>query len=175
MVISITSHHTHTFSTLSLHLSLPLYLPPSPLFSLRTCVDPSGELAGAGHGPSAREKWAMKTMSLAKAPRTSALGHSSRYSEKRVGYANRTLWANQQRTFLLWRSRMHRASYLRERRWGREESRQKERKEGERRGKESYKAVLQYKESTHFLPLTDNPLTSHQRAPGLLSWCGTRC
>lgn len=105
MVISITSH---TFSTLSLHLSLPL-------FSLRTCVDPSGELVGTGHGPSAREKWAMKTMSLAKAPRTSALGHSSRYSEKRVGYANRTLWANQQRTFLLWRSRMHRASYLRER------------------------------------------------------------
>lgn len=165
MVISITSHHTHTFSTLSLHLSLPLYLPPSPLFSLRTCVDPSGELAGAGHGPSAREKWAMKTMSLAKAPRTSALGHSSRYSEKRVGYANRTLWANQQRTFLLWRSRMQRASYLRER-----ESRPKE-----GRGKESYKAVLQYKESTHFLPLTDNPLTSHRRAPGLLSWCGTRC
>lgn len=54
----------------------------------------------------------MKTMSLAKAPRTSALGHSSRYSEKRFGYANKTLCANQKRTFLLCLSRMQRASYL---------------------------------------------------------------
>lgn len=60
-----------------------------------TWVEGPGEAVGEGQGPSCREKWAMKTMSLANAPRTSALGHSSRYSENRLGYANRTLCANQ--------------------------------------------------------------------------------
>lgn len=77
-----------------------------------TWAEGPGEAVGEGHEPSGREKWAMKTMSLAKAPRTSALGHSSRYSEKRLGYANKTLCANQKRTFLLCLSRMQRASYL---------------------------------------------------------------
>lgn len=78
----------------------------------QTWAEGPGEAVGEGHEPSGREKWAMKTMSLAKAPRTSALGHSSRYSEKRLGYANKTLCANQKRTFLLCLSRMQRASYL---------------------------------------------------------------
>lgn len=82
------------------------------LIVLLTCVEEPGEVTGAGHGPSCSEKCARKTMSLEKAPRTSALGHSSRYSGKRVGNANKTLCANQLRTFLLWRSRMHKASYL---------------------------------------------------------------
>lgn len=80
----------------------------------QTWAEGPGEAVGEGHEPSGREKWAMKTMSLAKAPRTSALGHSSRYSEKRLGYANKTLCANQKRTFLLCLSRMQRASYLEE-------------------------------------------------------------
>ncbi len=77
-----------------------------------TWLEVPGEAMGEGQGPSCKEKCAINTMSLEKAPRTSALGHSSRYSEKRFGYAKRTLCANQLRTFLLCRSKMHRASYL---------------------------------------------------------------
>lgn len=66
-----------------------------PRLTRRTWLEGPGEAMGEGQGPSCREKCAMNTMSLEKAPRTSALGHSSRYSEKRFGYAKRTLCANQ--------------------------------------------------------------------------------
>ncbi len=66
-----------------------------PTLKRHTWLEGPGEAMGEGQGPSCREKCAMNTMSLEKAPRTSALGHSSRYSEKRFGYAKRTLCANQ--------------------------------------------------------------------------------
>lgn len=77
-----------------------------------TWLEGPGEAKGEGHGPSCNEKCAINTISFAKAPLTSALGHSNRYSEKRFETLKRTLCANQKRTFLLWRRRMHRASYL---------------------------------------------------------------
>ena len=52
---------------------------------------------GAGLGPSPSAKWAQKTMSLETACRTSALGHSSRYSEKRPGWEKSMLLLNQAR------------------------------------------------------------------------------
>lgn len=72
-----------------------------------------GDVKDEGQGPSCKEKCAINTISFAKAPLTSALGHSRRYSEKRFETLKRTLWANQKRTFLLWRRRIHNASYLR--------------------------------------------------------------
>lgn len=79
-----------------------------------TWLEGPGDAKGEGHGPSCKEKCAIKTISFANAPLTSALGHSRRYSEKRLETLKRTLWANQKRTFLLWRRRIHNASYLRE-------------------------------------------------------------
>lgn len=79
---------------------------------LNTWLEGPGEAKGDWHGPSCNEKCAINTISFANAPLTSALGHSRRYSEKRLETLKRTLCANQKRTFLLWRSRMHRASYL---------------------------------------------------------------
>lgn len=79
---------------------------------LNTWLEGPGEAKGDWHGPSCNEKCAINTISFANAPLTSALGHSRRYSEKRFETLKRTLCANQKRTFLLWRRRMHRASYL---------------------------------------------------------------
>lgn len=97
----------------------------------------------------------MKTMSLEKAPRTSALGHSSRYSEKRLGYANKTLCANQKRTFLLCLSRMHRASYLQEQPGNGDSQR-------DSRDGRSLKGRLVV-------------LTSHWQGPAPLFWCENLC
>lgn len=80
----------------------------------RTWLEGPGEAKGEGHGPSCNEKCAINTISFAKAPLTSALGHSKRYSEKRFETLKRTLCANQKRTFLLWRRSMHKASYLKQ-------------------------------------------------------------
>lgn len=79
-----------------------------------TWLEGPGEAKGEGHGPSCNEKCAINTISFANAPLTSALGHSKRYSEKRFETLKRTLCANQKRTFLLWRRRMHNASYLKQ-------------------------------------------------------------
>lgn len=81
---------------------------------LNTWLEGPGEAKGEGHGPSCNEKCAINTISFANAPLTSALGHSKRYSEKRFETLKRTLCANQKRTFLLWRRRMHNASYLKQ-------------------------------------------------------------